>query len=266
MFFFFCFVASFVHAPTGCSSARVHDQQVGILPSPPADRAGRHRWPPAPPRRTRLQRRTAPDQAALPPGRQATIAQPGSEERSAALEEVGRAIVAPGADIEQGSCGCDGAFGNHIGCRQRQAAGSAKDDLVRGKLRLHILGVQLHGDAVHGLSNENSTKLCRLRTAGRRRGSSSETLVAGIGIDKPVQPPRLGERHLHAGAGRVGDVAQRRERLRRRLRRIGRLHDPCLTVAGHADQLRTVQANGGSPARAATPRAAHRGRSRRRRG
>ncbi len=90
--------------------------------------------------------------------------------------------------------------------------------------------------------NANSTKLCCLMKP--RAGGlpvTTRTDIAGVGIDQPVHAARLVEQHRDAGAGRIGDVAQRRQGLRRRGGDIGGVHHPRGSVAGDAHQLRAIE-------------------------
>ena len=76
--------------------------------------------------------------------------------------------------------------------------------------------------AVDGFKQRQFDKILPLdEAAGRRRRGDHEQRVAGVGIDQPMQDAGAGQRHADIGERRIGDVAQHRQRQRRRLHPVG---------------------------------------------
>ena len=97
-------------------------------------------------------------------------------------------------------------------------------------------------------SSDSSTKSCRLMKprAGGLAVTTKES-IAGVRIDEPVKEACLLQRHRDVGKRGVGDVSDRRQRLGRRLHRIGDGERPGHAVrqilAGKRGQLRSIEAD-----------------------
>ncbi len=160
--------------------------------------------------------------------------------------EISFAILAPFAEIEHRPHGGGRALGPAIGRRQRQAPRLAQDHLVGTDIGRHIVGVRTNGDAVYRFQQRELDKILPLdETARRRPCRHHEQGVTGVRIGEAMK--HAGARHRHRDIGKrgVGDVSDRRKRLRRRLHGIGKGHGPVgaggAVVARKRRQLRTVE-------------------------
>ena len=72
--------------------------------------------------------------------------------------------------------------------------------------------------------------------ANRRRSRHHDQGIAHLGIDEPVQTPRMRQRHGDLGMRRIGDGSGHDQRFRRRLHRIGEGESPfrdAVLIAAH---------------------------------
>ncbi len=162
--------------------------------------------------------------------------------------EIALLILAPLAVVENGPHRGWRALRRDVSRRQRQAAGPAEHDLVGCNLCGDIIGVRMYRDAVDRLQQRQLDKILPLDEAanGRRRRDHHKH-VAGVRIDKAMQKAGPGQRYGDVGKRRIGDIAYRQQRLRRRLHRIGECDRPVCSaraiVARQRWYLRAVEAN-----------------------
>ena len=137
------------------------------------------------------------------------------DQRVLARDKACLLVPAPFLDVENRPHRGRRAIGGGVGRRQRQAAGPAEDDLVGCNLDGDIVGVRMNRDAVDRFQQRHLDKILPLdEAANRRRRRHHDQGIAHLGIDEPVQTPRIGQRHRDLGMRRIGDVSGRRSEVR----------------------------------------------------